>query len=162
MEDCGIFTGRSDSRCNYRENGNGSRFTLTEKQNPSTIDTKENRGKWGIVMVTLTARQSVILKCSMQASVMLGNYEFYYGAGLLCQLNGINVSEDIRPDELKKILEPELAKEFEGDEREKYLRKLLLAYSPSEEYDEQMKELLLWGLKEERLWKVKDREREDR
>lgn len=31
-------------------------------------------------MVTLVARQSVILKCSMQASVMLGNYEFYYGA----------------------------------------------------------------------------------
>lgn len=105
-------------------------------------------------MVTLTARQSVIIKCKMQASVMLGNYEFYYGAGLFCRLKGIEAAEDIRPDELKKLLEPELAKDSETDEREEYLKKLLRAYNPSKDYDEQMKELLLWGLKEEKLWKV--------
>lgn len=105
-------------------------------------------------MVTLTARQSVILKCNMQASIMLGNYEFYYGAGLYCKLQGIEVQEDIRPNELKEALQPELTKEFGGSDQEKYLKKLLSEYTPLEEYDEQMKELLLWGLEEEKLWKV--------
>ena len=44
-------------------------------------------------MVTSIARQSVILKCNMQKSVLLGNYEFYYIAGLLKKL--FNVSEKI-------------------------------------------------------------------
>ena len=34
-------------------------------------------------MVPSIARQSVIIKCNMQASVLLGNYEFYYLAGLM-------------------------------------------------------------------------------
>ena len=34
-------------------------------------------------MVPSIARQSVILKCNMQKSVMLGNYEFFYAAGLM-------------------------------------------------------------------------------
>ena len=105
-------------------------------------------------MVTLTARQSVIIKCNMQASVMLGNYEFYYGAGLFCKLKGIEVQEDIQPDELKEILQQELSEDFGKNDQEKYLAKLLLAYVPLEEYDGQMKELLLWGLKEEKLWQV--------
>lgn len=105
-------------------------------------------------MVTLTARQSVIIKCNMQASVMLGNYEFYYGAGLFCKLKGIEVQEDVRPDELKEILQQELSEDFGKNDQEKYLTKLLLAYVPLEEYDGQMKELLLWGLKEEKLWQV--------
>ncbi len=105
-------------------------------------------------MVTLTARQSVILKCNMQASIMLGNYEFYYGAGLFCKLKGIEAPEDVRPNELKEILQPKLTKEPEGNDQEKYLEKLLLEYTPLEEYDGQMKELLLWGLKEEKLWQI--------
>ena len=48
-------------------------------------------------MVALVARQSVMLKCNMQASVMLGNYEFYYGAGLFCKIAGLTPKEDIRP-----------------------------------------------------------------
>lgn len=93
---------------------------------------------------------------------MLGNYEFYYGAGLFCRLNGIQPAEDIRPDELKKLLQPNLTGDPGSDEREQYLAKLLLAYQPSQEYDDQMKELLLWGLREESLWKVNESEREDR
>ena len=52
-------------------------------------------------MVTLVARQSIIIKCNMQTSVLLGNYEFYYAAGLFCRLHGIAVEEDIQPVELK-------------------------------------------------------------
>ena len=105
-------------------------------------------------MVTLMARQSVIIKCNMQASVMLGNYEFYYGAGLFCKLKGVEVQEDIQPNELKEFLQQELSEDFGKNDQEKYLAKLLLAYVPLEEYDGQMKELLLWGLKEEKLWQV--------
>lgn len=105
-------------------------------------------------MVTSLARQSVLIKCNMKASVMLGNYEFYYAAGLFCKLRGISIEENSKPKELKERILPEL-ENFDGeDERECYLVKLLLAYEPSEEYDGQMQELLLWGLKEEKFWKV--------
>lgn len=104
-------------------------------------------------MITSLARQSVMIKCNMNASVMLGNYEFYYAAGLFCRLRGISIEENCKPKELKERILPNL-ESFEGeDERERYLVKLLLAYAPSEEYDGQMQELLLWGLKEENLWK---------
>ena len=42
-------------------------------------------------MVTSIARQSVILKCNMQKAIMLGNYEFYYGAGLLTKIAGVEI-----------------------------------------------------------------------
>ncbi len=103
-------------------------------------------------MVTLVARQSVILKCNMKASEMLGNYEFYYGAGLFCRLSGTETEQDILPGALREKILPALTAFSSGDEREMYLKKLLLAYIPSEAYDEQMKELLLWGLSEEKLW----------
>mgnify|MGYP000019504385 CR=1 FL=1 len=38
-------------------------------------------------MVTSIARQSVIIKCNMQKSVLTGNYEFYYAAGLIAKLS---------------------------------------------------------------------------
>ena len=72
-------------------------------------------------MITSLARQSVVIKCNMQKSTMLGNYEFYYGAGLLDKLHGLGIDEE---------------------------------FLPSEEYDEQMKELLLWGKNEEFLWSI--------
>ena len=37
-------------------------------------------------MVPSIARQSVIIKCNQQTSVLLGNYEFYYLAGLIKSL----------------------------------------------------------------------------
>lgn len=105
-------------------------------------------------MVTLTARQSVILKCNMQASVLLGNYEFYYAAGLFCNIERIAVNEDLLPEALWERMLPKL-QAFDGeDARERYLVKLLLSYRPLEEYDEQMKELLQWGLSEKHIWQV--------
>lgn len=46
-------------------------------------------------MVTSIARQSVILKCNMQKAVMLGNYEFYYGAGVAGKIGGFEIPDDI-------------------------------------------------------------------
>lgn len=105
-------------------------------------------------MVTSIARQSVIIKCNMQASVLLGNYEFYYAAGLFCQIRELSTEEDILPEALSRLILPELKKASGKDPKEQYLIKLLSGYEPSEDYDDQMKELLLWGLNEERIWQI--------
>ena len=98
-------------------------------------------------MVTSIARQSVIIKCNMQKSVLTGNYEFYYAAGLIAKLSGVEISDDIKPIELGVLLHQEI-------EQEKYLFSMLKDYKPTDEYDEQMKELLLWGKGEQYLWTV--------
>ena len=105
-------------------------------------------------MVTLTARQSIILKCTMKASVLLGNYEFYYAAGLFCKITGMEINEDIQPQELYEWIAPKLKDFVSEDEREAYLAKLLFKYRPLEAYDAQMKELLLWGFGEDRIWQM--------
>lgn len=105
-------------------------------------------------MVTSIARQSVIIKCNMNKSVLTGNYEFYYAAGLAAKLTAVGISEEIRPQELSDLLKEELPKHTPADEREKYLFELLSDYRPGEEYDGQMKELLLWGKGEQYLWTV--------
>lgn len=103
-------------------------------------------------MVTSIARQSVIIKCNMQKSVLTGNYEYYYAAGLLAKLSGLDIADDIRPEELQELLAGELETLAPKEEKETYLFQLLSDYRPGEEYDEQMKELLLWGKREDRLW----------
>lgn len=105
-------------------------------------------------MVTSIARQSVIIKCNMQKAVMLGNYEFYYGAGVLARLEDLEIPDDIQPVQLKELLEEKLKGVVPKDEKEAYLVKIILDFRPDEIYDEQMKELLLWGEKEERLWRM--------
>ena len=105
-------------------------------------------------MVTSIARQSVIIKCNMQASVLTGNYEFYYAAGLAAKLCGIEVADDILPGELKELLTEKLSGCTPGDEREAYLFQMLADYKQGEEYDAQMKELLLCGREEKNLWLV--------
>lgn len=103
-------------------------------------------------MVTSIARQSVMIKCNMQKSILTGNYEFYYAAGLAAKLADIEIDDDRKPEELKILLYDKLSGCVARDEREAYLFQLLMDYRPSEEYDEQMKELFLWGKEEKELW----------
>lgn len=105
-------------------------------------------------MVPSIARQSIIIKCNMQKSVMLGNYEFYYAAGLISKLSQIEIDDDIRPVELLDLLLEKIEQVKPKDEKEAYLFQMLKDYKPTEEYDEQMKELLLWGKGEQYLWSV--------
>lgn len=105
-------------------------------------------------MVTSIARQSVIIKCNMQKSVLTGNYEYYYAAGLIAKLSGTDIPEDIVPQELKNLLTECIGTLSPANEQEKYLYHLAAEYRPGEEYDAQMKELFLWGNKEERLWQM--------
>lgn len=105
-------------------------------------------------MVPSIARQSVMIKCNMQSAFLLGNYEYYYAAGLASQLGGFEVPKDIMPAELFALLEKELEHVETKDEKEAYLMLRLKDYIPTEDYDEQMKELLMMGKKETCLWQV--------
>ena len=105
-------------------------------------------------MVTSIARQSVILKCNMQKAIMLGNYEFYYGAGLLAGIEGFEIPDDCRPAALKELISGKITSITPKDEKEAYLIHILTDFEPDETYDAQMKELLLWGKGEQYLWSV--------
>ncbi len=105
-------------------------------------------------MVTSIARQSVIIKCNQQTSVLLGNYEFYYLAGLMKKLFDFPLSEDMAPEELFMAIKDNTPKANPKNEQEAYLLKLVEFYKPLEVYDEQTKELFRWGATEEKLWQV--------
>lgn len=103
-------------------------------------------------MELILARQSVIIKCSIQSSVMMGNYEFYYAGGLLCALAGKTPDPQLRPQEFYGFLQPLLDTYESADERETYLVRLLKGYKAVEEYDNQMAELMQMGLQEKNMW----------
>ena len=105
-------------------------------------------------MVTSIARQSVVMKCNMQSAYILGNYEYYYAAGLAGLLYGFEVPVDIKPQELQAFLAEKLNDVTPDGPKETYLVSRLKEYDPNEAYDEQMKELLLMGQKETCLWQV--------
>ena len=52
------------------------------------------------------------------------------------------------------LLKSKLSSVTPKDERDGHLIKIILEFLPSEDYDEQMKELLLWGKNEEFLWSI--------
>ena len=89
-------------------------------------------------MITSIARQSIILKCLRQKSVLVSNYELYYTAGLAKKCFGIAVDADMEP----------------ADEQEKYLIHLLGNYEPDDTHDEQTVELFHMGETEEHMWQV--------
>ena len=105
-------------------------------------------------MTTSIARQSVIIKCNMQRAYILGNYEFYYAAGLAGKLFGFEVPDDVQPEELAELLTGALENAQPNGPQETYLLSILKQFTPEARYDEQMQELLLWGKKETCPWQV--------
>ena len=99
-------------------------------------------------MEPILARQSVNIKCKIKASIMMGNYEFYYAAGVLCALAGQMPEQAVPPKELYVFIQPLLDTYESKNEQEAYLVKLLKGYKVTDEYDEQMAELLQMGLAE--------------
>ena len=105
-------------------------------------------------MVPSIARQSVILKCNMQKSVMLGNYEFFYAAGLIKKLFDLELNTGMEPESmLETILEKEADLQPQS-EQETYLLELVKNYEPLPDHDAQMDELFAWGEQEPDLWQV--------
>ena len=76
-------------------------------------------------MVVSIARQSVIIKCLRQKSVMLGNYEFYYGAGLLNKCFGLKGTPDMKPQELFDYIISQFDNISPQNEQEEYLVKII-------------------------------------
>lgn len=105
-------------------------------------------------MVPSIARQSVIIKCNQQTSVLLGNYEFYYVAGLTKKLFGFDLSENLEPNAMLEQIHSQKSKANPSNDQETYLLKLVENYKPLEDYNEQTKELFRWGATEEYLWQV--------
>ena len=105
-------------------------------------------------MVPSIARQSVIIKCNQQTSVLLGNYEFYYLAGLFRKLYRLEINEEMQPVELLEHILEKLDSITPSNEQEAHLIKMVSIYRATENYDAQMKELFVWGATEEQLWEV--------
>lgn len=105
-------------------------------------------------MVPSIARQSVIIKCNQQTSVLLGNYEFYYLGGLMKKLFDLDLNEDMQPFELLEGVQSKLDSLTPSNPQEEYLIKLARNFKPGATLDEQMQELFRWGATEERLWQM--------
>lgn len=105
-------------------------------------------------MVPSIARQSVIIKCNQQTSVLLGNYEFYYLAGLMKKVFELDLNEEMQPQEMLTEIQANLDALEPKNEQESYLIKLVSIFKPDEKVDDQMKELFQWGATEEKMWQV--------
>lgn len=105
-------------------------------------------------MITSIARQSIILKCLRQKSVLVSNYELYYTAGFAKKCFGIAVDADMEPKQLLEELQKHIDKVSPADEQEKYLVHLLGNYEPDDTHDEQTVELFHMGETEEHMWQV--------
>ncbi len=97
-------------------------------------------------MVRMLPVESVERKLDMKASVLVGNYEFYYAAGKLAALTEVEAGEETPPDELKAAVSEALEYFETADERQAYLIRLLERYRPNELQDEDTRALFLWGL----------------
>lgn len=105
-------------------------------------------------MVPSIARQSVIIKCNQQTSVLLGNYEFYYLAGLMDKVFELDLNEEMQPQQMLDIIQANLNVLSPNDEKEEYLIKLVSTFKVEDKFDDQMKELFRWGASEERMWQM--------
>ena len=110
-------------------------------------------------MVTSIARQSVIFKCTRQQSILIGNYEFYYLAGLMHKLFGVPCDKTMEPKELHNCILEHLKSLKPSNKEEEYLIQMVEFFPAAGAADEQMRELFEWGATENDLWKV-DTERE--
>ncbi len=97
-------------------------------------------------MVPFLAANSIEKKIEMQASIIVGNYEFYYAAGKLSSLISFQGNSATPPLELKEAVQVALETYDPGEDASlQYLVTLLNRYRPSENYDEQMAYLFEWG-----------------
>ena len=103
-------------------------------------------------MVTSIARQSIVIKCKLKESIMLGNYEFYYATGLISKLTGVEFDVELPPKQLYEAVKKAVTDYEPKNENEAYLLQLFTEFKPDETVDEQMKELFRWGLTEQKMW----------
>lgn len=105
-------------------------------------------------MVPELARMSVIIKSQHETSVMTGNYEMGYACGLLCRLLGTAPPAWENPRQLQERMLALLEGYEPADEREKNVIHMLRYYHPDDNADEQVRQLLEWGLTEAHVWQM--------
>lgn len=97
-------------------------------------------------MVPLLAVQSVNHKITNHLSIIIGNYEYYYAAGLISQK--VNIGPDIisDPKQLDNVIKDELKDFHPENDRTEYLVAMLNKFEmKSSGFDEDMKELYRLG-----------------
>jgi hypothetical protein len=104
-------------------------------------------------MVPSLARQAIIIKCKNDTSVITGNYELAYALGFIVNQTGILFPGDY---ENMKDLQIKVMAALENreltDERLQRLHHMLQYYKPTDDWDEQMGELINMGLGEQYPW----------
>ncbi|MBO5209953.1 MAG: DUF3837 domain-containing protein [Lachnospiraceae bacterium] len=106
-------------------------------------------------MVPSLARQAVIIKSGNNTSVLTGNYELAYALGFIVNQTGI-----LFPGDYTNLsdLQEKVIKETEGqkieDEKLEHLFRMVRLYNPTDEFDEQMGELINMGLGEKYPWDI--------
>ena len=73
---------------------------------------------------------------------MLGNYEFFYAAGLMRKLYNIEIRTDMEPEQILEAILQMQDNLAPQSEQEKYLIQIIKNYEPSADHDAQMDELL--------------------
>ena len=97
-------------------------------------------------MIPLLAKQSVQTKMDLRKSKILGNYEYFYGAGLLTGALGLQLKPDCSPLDIREAMKGVTEKVDESKERLHYLAVIMEGFYCSEERDDQMTELFEMGL----------------
>lgn len=96
-------------------------------------------------MILELAVQSIRNKLQLKSGTMLGNYEFYYAAGIICGKLQLTPPENQNPQELYEYLISQTeGKEFE-DPVVAHLAKMIRYYKVEENYDQQMAQLFEMG-----------------
>ena len=103
-------------------------------------------------MIASIARQSIIIKCKLKESIMLGNYEFFYATGLISKLTGVEIDVELPPKQHYEAVNKAVTDYEPKNENDAYLLQLFTEFKPDETVDEQMKELFRWGLTEQKMW----------
>ena len=107
-------------------------------------------------MVPCLARSAVIIKSKNDTSILLSNYELAYALGVLCKVGGFQIPEYDSIGDLKEKLMPQIESYHTEEEYENNLIHMTTIYLPTENMDEQMTELLLMGIREQKMWNEKE------
>lgn len=89
-------------------------------------------------MEPILAEQAIDRKLEMIQSVIVGNYEYYYAAGILTTYTDLQVDGSMKPQEMMQVLQDTL-KECQGEtERQQFLLRIMLRYEVDDRYDEEI------------------------
>lgn len=105
-------------------------------------------------MVPSITRQAVMLKCRSENNTILADYECAYGIGFILKLSGNQLPEYKNMTQLLEKTKIILESYTPADEKEKQLIRMLELYVPKDTESEQINDLLMMGINENRPWIV--------